>query len=181
MSFDASVFIHEKALVEECEIGPRTRVWAFACITKGAKIGADCNVCSFAFLERGVVVGNKVTIKNGVQIFERVTVEDEVFLGPNMVFTNDMNPRVGFKKKIEEYFPTLLKKGASIGANATIVCGATIGEHAFIGAGTLVLHNVPAHAMVVGNPARQIGWMCTCGTKLAGSFECKCGRKYRLV
>jgi acetyltransferase-like isoleucine patch superfamily enzyme len=120
-------------------------------------------------------------VKNGVQIFERVTIENEVFLGPNMVFTNDMNPRIGFKKKLEEFLPTLVKKGASIGANATIVCGVTIGEHAFIGAGTVVIRDVPAYAMVVGNPAKRIGWMCSCGKKLAASMACACGRKYRML
>lgn len=181
MAIDPKAFIHEKAYVEESDIGPGTRVWAFACITKGAKLGADCNVCSYAFLERGTVVGNKVTIKNGVQIFECVTIEDEVFLGPNMVFTNDMNPRVGFKKKLEEYYPTLVKKGASIGANATIVCGTTIGEHAFVGAGSVVTKNVAPYAMVAGNPAKHIGWMCTCGKKLKEPYACECGRKYRMV
>lgn len=180
MALDPSVFIHKMAYTESEDIGPRTRVWPFAYIMNGAKVGADCNVCPHSFIERGVVVGNKVTVKNGVQIYERVTIEDEVFLGPNMVFTNDMNPRIGFKKKPEEFFPTLVKKGASIGANATIVCGITIGEHAFIGAGAVVIRDVPAYGMIVGNPGRRIGWMCNCGTKLTASLECKCGRKFQM-
>jgi acetyltransferase-like isoleucine patch superfamily enzyme len=107
-----------------------------------------------------------------------VTVEDEVFLGPNMVFTNDMNPRSAFKKSPDKFLPTRVGKGASIGANATIVCGVNIGTQAFIGAGTVVIRDVPAHALVAGNPARQIGWMCTCGEKLPTSLSCQCGRRY---
>jgi acetyltransferase-like isoleucine patch superfamily enzyme len=176
---DASVFVHERALVESDAIGPRTRVWAFAHVMKGAVIGADCNVCDHAFIESGARLGDRVTVKNCVLIWDKVTVEDDVFLGPNMVFTNDMNPRVAFKKAPDKFLPTLVRRGASIGANATIVCGVTIGENAFVGAGTVVIRDVPAHAMVAGNPGRRIGWMCACGEKLPPTLACTCGRRYR--
>jgi len=182
MPSDDGVFVHTHALCESDDIGPRTRVWAFAHVMKGARIGADCNVCDHAFVETGAVVGDRVTIKNGVQIYAGVTVEDEVFLGPNMIFTNDMTPRAGFRKPPEEYLrPTLVRRGASIGANATIVCGTTLGESCFVGAGAVVVRDVAAHALVVGNPARRIGWVCACGERLDPGLECACGRAYRLV
>jgi len=179
MARDPSVFVHDKALCESDAIGAGTRVWAFAHVMKGAVIGKGCNVGDHAFVESGARVGDHVTIKNCVLIWDKVTVEDEVFLGPNMVFTNDMNPRAAVKKSPDTFLPTLVKKGASIGANATIVCGVTIGENAFIGAGTVVIRDVPAHAMVAGNPGRRIGWMCSCGEKLPQSLDCTCGRSYR--
>jgi UDP-2-acetamido-3-amino-2,3-dideoxy-glucuronate N-acetyltransferase len=179
MARDPSVFVHERALCESDAVGARTRVWAFAHILKGAVVGSDCNICDHAFIEGGARLGDHVTVKNCVLIWDKVTVEDHVFLGPNMVFTNDMNPRVAFKKSPDAFLPTLVRTGASIGANSTIVCGVTIGENAFIGAGTVVIRDVPAHALVVGNPGRQIGWMCACGEKLSASLTCICGRHYR--
>jgi UDP-2-acetamido-3-amino-2,3-dideoxy-glucuronate N-acetyltransferase len=146
---------------------------------KGAVIGADCNVGDHAFIESGARLGNRVTVKNCVLVWDKVTVEDEVFLGPNMVFTNDMNPRAAFKKSADAFLPTVVRRGASIGANATIVCGVTIGEAGFVGAGTVVIHDVPAHAVVVGNPGHQIGWMCACGERLGETLVCTCGRRYR--
>ena len=181
MARDPSVFVHERALCESDDIGPRTRVWAFAQVMKGARVGADCNICGHAFIETGAVLGDRVTVKNAVLLWDRVTVEDDVFLGPNVVFTNDMNPRAAFKKPPEHFLSTRVRKGASIGANATIVCGTTIGEQAFVGAGSVVIRDVPAHALVVGNPARRIGWMCACGEKLDQKLVCACGRRYRLV
>jgi UDP-2-acetamido-3-amino-2,3-dideoxy-glucuronate N-acetyltransferase len=181
MARDLSVFVHERALCESDDIGPRTRIWAFAQVMKGARVGADCNICGHAFLETGAVLGNHVTVKNSVLLWDKVTVEDDVFLGPNVVFTNDMNPRAAFKKPPERFLPTRVKTGASIGANATIVCGTTIGKQAFVGAGSVVIRDVPAHALVVGNPARRIGWMCTCGEKLDQKLACTCGRRYRLL
>lgn len=183
MARDASVFVHERALCETDDVGPGTRIWAFAHVMKNAKVGAGCNVCDHAFIEGGAVVGDRVTIKNCVLIWDKVTIEDEVFLGPNMVFTNDMNPRVAFKKSADGFLPTVVKKNASIGANATIVCGVTIGQNAFVGAGSVVIRDVPAYAVVAGNPARRIGWMCACGAKLprpvAGETTCTaCGRGY---
>jgi acetyltransferase-like isoleucine patch superfamily enzyme len=181
MPLDPSVFVHEKALCEAEDIGPGTRIWAFAHVMKGATVGARCNICDHAFIESGAKLGNRVTVKNNVLLWDKVTVEDEVFLGPNAVFTNDLLPRVAFKKTPDQFLPTLVRRGASIGANATIVCGVTIGEQAFVGAGSVVLHDVPAHALVVGNPARQIGWMCACGARLAQELSCGCGRRYRLA
>ena len=182
MARDPSVFVHDRALCESDDVGPRTRVWAFAHVLKGARIGADCNVGDHAFIEGGAVIGDRVTVKNCVLVWDGVTVEDEVFLGPNMVFTNDMNPRAAFKKPVAEWLVrTLVRRGASIGANATIVCGVTIGAAALVGAGSVVVRDVPAHALVVGNPARRIGWVCACGERLADDLVCACGRRYRLV
>ena len=175
-------FVHEKALCESTDIGAGTRVWAFAHVMKGAKIGEDCNVADHAFIESGAVLGDRVTVKNAVLVWDKVTIEDEVFLGPNMVFTNDLNPRVAFKKAPSAFLPTRVKRGSSIGANATIVCGVTLGEHCFVGAGSVIIRDVPAHAMVVGNPARRIGWVCACGEKLPrAALACACGRRYTLT
>jgi acetyltransferase-like isoleucine patch superfamily enzyme len=171
-------FIHEKALCEG-EVGAGTRVWAFAHVMEGARVGEDCNLCDHCFVENGAVVGNRVTVKNGVLLWDKVTIGDEVFLGPNVVFTNDLNPRAAFKKKPADFLPTTVGQGATLGANATIVCGVTLGEQCFVGAGSVVVDDVPAHALVVGNPARRIGWVCTCGLKLKKSLACGCGRKFR--
>lgn len=176
---DGSVFVHPNGLCESDAVGEGTRVWAFAHVMPGAVIGRNCNVCDGAFVETGAVVGDRVTIKNNVLVWDRVTVEDDVFLGPNAVFTNDMNPRSAFKKSPEQFLPTLVRRGSSIGANATIVCGTTIGEGAFVGAGSVVASNVPAYALVVGNPARRIGWICACGERLRDdALRCTCGRTY---
>jgi len=177
-----AIFVHEKGLCESTDVGDGTRIWAFAHVMKGAVVGRDCNVCDHAFIETGAVVGNRVTVKNAVLIWDKVTVEDDVFLGPNMIFTNDRNPRVGFKKTRDQFQPTLVKKGASVGANVTVVCGVRLGEHCFIGAGAVVTRDVPAHAVMVGNPARRIAWMCECGEKLPQSLECKaCKLVYKLA
>jgi acetyltransferase-like isoleucine patch superfamily enzyme len=159
-------YVHAQALVESAEIGPNTRIWAFAHILKGARIGADCNIGDHAFVEGEVVLGNNVSVKNGVAIWSGVTIEDNVFLGPNCVFTNDRNPRSYIKKPVEQLDPTLVRANATIGANATILCGVTIGTYAFIGAGAVVIRSVPDYALIVGNPGRQIGWMCRCAEKL---------------
>jgi len=173
------VFIHPNALVESASIGENTRIWAFAHVMKGARIGRNCSICDHAFVETGAVIGDRVNIKNAVLIWDGVRIEDDVFVGPNAVFTNVERPRVGFKKKREEFGETLVRRGATIGANATIVCGVTVGEYAFVGAGAVVTSDVPAHAMVVGNPARQLGWTCVCGARLPDSLECaECGRAY---
>lgn len=181
MPRDSSVFVHERALCESENVGARTRIWAFAHVMKGAVVGSDCNVGDHAFIESGAKLGNKVTVKNAVLVWDKVTVEDEVFLGPNMVFTNDMLPRAAFKNPPEKFLPTLIKRGASIGANATIVCGVTLGEQCFVGAGSVVTKDVPAHALVAGNPAKRRGWVCTCGEKLPASLKCHCGRAYALL
>ena len=175
------VFVHPLGLCESDEVGPGTRIWAFAHVLKGARIGAGCNVCDHAFIEGGAVVGDRVTVKNAVLIWDGVTVEDEVFLGPNMVFTNDLAPRIGLKKSRDQLLPTLVRHGATIGANATIVCGITIGPYAFVGAGAVVVRDVPAHALVAGNPASRIGWVCACGRRLESGLACACGRRYLLM
>src|SRR6185295_1484089 len=133
---------------------------------------ADCNVGGGAFIEAGAIVGDRVTVKNNVLVWDKVTVESDVFLGPNVVFTNDLNPRAAFKKTRDGFLPTHVGRGASLGANATVLCGVTIGENAFVGAGAVVIRDVPAHALVVGNPARRTGWMCACGEKLPDSLSC---------
>ena len=160
-------FVHPHALVESREIGANTRIWAFAHVMDGARIGRDCNIGDHTFVESGVVLGNNVTVKNGVSIWTNVTVEDNVFLGPNCVFTNDPNPRAYVKKRPEDLGATLLKENATVGANATVLCGITIGRYAFIGAGAVVLRSVPDFALIVGNPGRQSGWMCVCAGKLS--------------
>jgi acetyltransferase-like isoleucine patch superfamily enzyme len=172
--------VHPRALCETTAVGPRTRIWAFTHILDGASIGSDCNICDHAFIEGQVRVGDRVTVKNGVQLFDGVVVEDDVFLGPNCIFTNDLTPRAAVKKSGDSLLSTLVQRGATIGANATIVCGVTIGAHAFVGAGAVVTRSVPSHALVVGNPARQLGWACRCGARLDPPFKCSsCGAAYR--
>jgi UDP-2-acetamido-3-amino-2,3-dideoxy-glucuronate N-acetyltransferase len=149
-------FQHEKSIVESRNIGQRTRIWAMAHILPGAVIGADCNICDYTFLENDVAVGDRVTIKCGVQLWDGTTVEDDVFIGPNVTFTNDPFPRS--KKYPEKFSRTLVQRGASIGANATILPGITIGERSMIGAGAVITRNVPPLAIVVGNPGRIVGY-----------------------
>ena len=146
-------FSHSHSLVESKQVGNNTRIWAFSHILPGAQIGSDCNICDHVFIENAVLIGDRVTIKCGVQIWDGIHLEDDVMVGPNATFTNDLYPR---SKKPFELLRTLVKKGASIGANATILCGITIGEGAMVGAGSVVLKDVPPHAVVVGNPARII-------------------------
>lgn len=178
-------FIHPQALCESDDVGEGTRVWAFAHVLKGARVGRDCNVGDHAYLEAGAVVGDRVTVKNGVLLWDKVTVEDDVFLGPHVVFTNDVNPRAAYKKDAKDFLPTRVGRGATVGANATIVCGVTLGPGCFVGAGCVVVEDVPAHALVVGNPARQVGWVCACGQRLGGEVgegvRCGgCGKAFRL-
>ena len=165
-------FVHPKGWVESCNIGAGTRVWAFAHVMEGATVGNNCNIGECVFVEGGARIGNHVTLKNGVQVWDGVVCEDNVFVGPNATFTNDLRPRVNHPVPSELFATTHVKKGASIGANATIVAGTTIGENALVGAGCVVIRNVPAHALVVGNPARQIGWVCECGGSLGDSLQC---------
>lgn len=160
-------FAHPRSLVESKDIGARTRIWAFAHVMHGARIGANCNIGDHAFIESGARLGNNVTVKNGVSVWTGVTAENDVFIGPNCVFTNDPNPRAFIKKAVEEFETTRIRSGATLGANATLLCGITVGKCAFIGAGAVVLHSVPDYALIVGNPGRQVGWTCECAHRLA--------------
>ena len=181
MARDPSVFVHAKGLCESDAVGPRTRIWAFAHVMQGAVVGADCNIGDHAFIESGARLGNRVTVKNGVLVWDGVTVEDEVFLGPNMLFTNVRNLRWALRPKPEHFLKTLVRRGAAIGAGATIVCGVTVGEMALVGAGAVVAEDVPAYALVAGNPARRVAWVCACGERLPESLACGCGERYGLV
>ena len=159
-------FAHETAIIDEgCEIGNGTRIWHFSHIMPNCKIGENCNLGQNVVISPDVVLGNNVKVQNNVSIYTGVVCEDDVFLGPSMVFTNVINPRSAVNRR-NQYVRTLVKKGVSIGANATIVCGHPIGEYAFIGAGAVVTKEVPAYALLVGNPARQIGWMSSFGHRL---------------
>ena len=183
MSLDPTVFVHPLAACESDDVGARTRVWAFAHVMAGAVVGADCNVCDHTFVEEGARLGNGVTLKNGVSVWTDVTLEDDVFVGPNAVFTNELRPRAWRQREDVVIVPTVVRNGATLGANATVVCGTTIGRHAFVAAGAVVTRDVPDHAIVAGNPARVAGWMCVCSETLAeardGGFVCTCGRRYR--
>ncbi len=180
-------FIHESSYVDEgAQIGAGTKVWHFCHVMPGAVIGERCNLGQNVVVMPGTRLGNNVKVQNNVSIYEGVELEDDVFCGPSMVFTNVMNPRSHVSRK-SEYQRTLVRRGASIGANATVVCGTTLGEYAFVGAGAVVTRDVPAYALVVGVPATQIGWMCSCGERLPepevpyGETSCAaCGRSYRM-
>jgi UDP-2-acetamido-3-amino-2,3-dideoxy-glucuronate N-acetyltransferase len=160
-------FVHESSYVDEpCEIGEGTKIWHFCHVMKGSKIGRDCNIGQNVVISPAVVLGNNVKIQNNVSVYTGVELEDDVFCGPSMVFTNVVNPRSHVSRK-DEYRRTLVRRGASIGANATIVCGHTIGRYAFIGAGAVVTKDVPDFALALGNPARVAGWVCMCGVRLS--------------
>jgi UDP-2-acetamido-3-amino-2,3-dideoxy-glucuronate N-acetyltransferase len=182
----ADIFAHESCYIDEgCEIGDDTKVWHFTHVMSGARIGQRCNIGQNVVISPGVVVGDNVKIQNNVSVYTGVILEDDVFCGPSMVFTNVINPRSHVSRR-DEYQPTLVKRGASLGANSTIVCGHTIGSYAFVGAGTVVTRDVPDYALVVGNPGRITGWVCECGVKLSGGgavphdATCHvCGAKYR--
>ncbi|HLU86294.1 MAG TPA: acyltransferase [Taishania sp.] len=161
-----SYFAHESAIIDEgCSIGEGTKIWHFSHIMPDCTIGERCNIGQNVVVSPGVILGNNVKIQNNVSIYTGVICEDDVFLGPSMVFTNVINPRSAINRR-DQYAKTTVKKGASIGANATIVCGHDIGRYAFIGAGAVVTKNIPDYALVVGNPARQIGWMSEFGHRL---------------
>lgn len=186
MTSSSGVFVHDKGMCESDTVGDGTRIWAHAHVMKGARVGRGCNIGEGSFVERGAALGDFCTVKNGVSVWDKVTCEDYVFLGPDACFTNDFLPRAAFKKDPEtEFRSTLLREGSSIGANATIVCGVTIGRHAMVGAGAVVTKNVPDFALVVGCPARRIGWVGRYGTRLAFDAQnratCpKTGDVYRL-
>ena len=163
---DRNYFSHETAIIDEgCKIGRDTKIWHFSHIMPNCEIGKGCNIGQNVVISPQVVLGNNVKVQNNVSIYTGVICEDDVFLGPSMVFTNVINPRSAINRK-NQYLRTLVKKGASIGANATIVCGNDIGEYAFIGAGAVVTKEVPAFALLVGNPAKQIGWISEFGHRL---------------
>ena len=178
-------FAHETAVIDEgCQIGEGTKIWHFSHIMPNCSIGLSCNIGQNVVISPEVILGNNVKVQNNVSIYTGVICEDDVFLGPSMVFTNVMNPRSAVIRR-DSYLKTIVKKGASIGANATIVCGHDIGRYAFIGAGAVVTKHVPDYALVVGNPARQIGWMSEYGHRLNfdenGVAECpESGDKYTL-
>jgi UDP-2-acetamido-3-amino-2,3-dideoxy-glucuronate N-acetyltransferase len=176
-------FAHESSYIDDgAVIGRGTKIWHFCHVLPGAVIGERCNLGQNVVVMGGTRLGNNVKVQNNVSIYEGVTLEDDVFCGPSCVFTNVMNPRSHVSRK-SEYQATLVRRGASIGANATVVCGSTLGEYCFIGAGAVVRGDVPAYALMVGVPARRIGWMCRCGVRLepgGGAVTCaSCGTRYR--
>lgn len=180
-----SYFAHETAVIDEgCQIGDGTKVWHFSHIMSGAVVGNNCNIGQNVVISPQVVLGNNVKVQNNVSVYTGVTCEDDVFLGPSVVFTNVINPRSAINRK-NQYLPTKVHKGASIGANATVVCGIEIGEYAMVGAGAVITKDVPPYALVMGNPARQAGWVSECGHKLhfdkQGEAKCpESGDKYLL-
>ena len=179
-------FVHESSYVDEpCSIGRGTKIWHFSHIMKNARIGDNCNIGQNVVISPDVVIGNNVKIQNNVSVYTGCVLEDDVFCGPSMVFTNVVNPRSHVVRK-SEYKTTLVRKGASLGANCTVVCGTTIGRYAFVGAGSVVTRDIPDYALVYGNPARPRGWMCACGIELGfpgenshGRAACRaCGAEY---
>ncbi|MGQ0732739.1 MAG: acyltransferase [Acidobacteriota bacterium] len=182
----SNVFVHPSSFIDEgCEIGEGTKIWHFSHVMPRARIGRRCNIGQNVVISPDVVVGDNVKIQNNVSVYTGVVLEDDVFCGPSMVFTNVVNPRSHVSRK-DEYRPTLVRRGASLGANCTVVCGHTVGRYAFVGAGAVVTRDVPDYALVLGNPARVAGWMCECGVKLAtgrtppAASTCKaCGSRYR--
>ena len=180
-------FVHESSYVDQpCAIGKGTRIWHFSHVMRDSSIGNDCNIGQNVVISPQCQIGNNVKIQNNVSVYTGVILEDDVFCGPSMVFTNVMNPRSHVERK-DEYKTTLVKRGAAIGANATVICGVTLGQYCFIGAGAVVTRDVPDYAMIYGNPARLRGWMCNCGVALpldaAGHGEetaacATCGKNY---
>lgn len=180
-----SIFVHESSYIDKnVQIGRGTKVWHFCHLMSGSRIGSHCNIGQNVFIAPGVVLGNNVKVQNNVSIYSGVICEDDVFLGPSMVFTNVINPRAFIERK-DEFKQTLLKKGATVGANATIICGNTIGQYAMIGAGAVVSKDVPDYALVYGSPAQIRGWVCQCGSKLEfkkDEARCsECGLSYHII
>jgi UDP-2-acetamido-3-amino-2,3-dideoxy-glucuronate N-acetyltransferase len=178
-------FVHSTAIVDEgCDIGAGVKIWHFSHLMPGCKIGENCNIGQNVFIASNVALGKNVKVQNNVSLYEGVICEDDVFLGPSVVFTNVLNPRSAVVRK-GQYLKTILKKGSTIGANATIICGIEIGRHAFVGAGAVVLKSVDDYALVVGNPSKQIGWMSEAGYRLRfdekGIASDETGRKYSLT
>lgn len=180
----AAFFCHAQALVEpEVAIGAGTRIWAFVHVLSGAQMGKDCNICDHVFIEHDVVIGDRVTVKCGVSLWDGMRIEDDVFIGPNACFTNDSRPRS--KQYHQKLLPTVLKQGCTMGANSTTLPGLTIGEWAMVGAGAVVTRSVPDYGLVRGNPARLVGWVCRCGRGLpaasARRMACTCGLEYEHI
>lgn len=181
----AKYFTHETAVIDEgSEIGENTKIWHFTHVMPKSTIGKNCNIGQNVFIDNNVNIGNGVKIQNNVSVYNSVIVEDDCFLGPSMVFTNVINPRAHIERK-HEYKTTLLKKGATIGANATIVCGVTLGKFCLVGAGAVVIRDVPDFALIVGNPSKQIGWVSEAGIKLDfknndNAFCPETGQEYKL-
>lgn len=172
-------YVHESSYVDEdVRIGEGTKIWHFCHVQHGARIGNNCSLGQNVNISNHVTLGDGVKIQNNVSVYEGVELEDYVFCGPSCVFTNDLTPRAKYPKGSAGYKKTLVREGASIGANATIVCGHTIGRWALIGAGAVVTDNVPDHAIMLGVPARRKGWACTCGAKLDERLRCDCGRAF---
>lgn len=179
---DKGVKVHESAYVDQpCKIGKGSKIWHFSHVMAGSEIGENCNIGQNVVVSPDVKLGNNVKVQNNVSLYTGVVCEDDTFLGPSMVFTNVVNPRSHVSRR-DEYRKTTVKKGASIGANCTIVCGHDIGEYAFIGAGSVITKHIPPYALVIGNPGRIAGWICNCGVKLSFSgskAKCSaCGRHY---
>ncbi len=173
-------FAHETVVIDQdCYIGNGTKIWHFSHVLSDTKIGENCNIGQNVVIGPCVTIGNGCKIQNNVSVYKGVHLEDDVFCGPSMVFTNVYNPRAAIRK-MEEIRPTLVKKGATIGANATVICGITIGRYAFIGAGAVVTKDAPDYALMVGNPANSIGWVCECGEKLDNALKCPvCSKQYK--
>ncbi|MCA9408941.1 MAG: N-acetyltransferase [Candidatus Omnitrophica bacterium] len=174
-----SFFKHERAVVDpEASIGEGTRIWVNAQVQAGASVGKNCNICNGSFIEKGSVVGNNVTIKHNVSIFDGVEIGDDCFIGSNIAFINDRHPR---SHREDQWIleKTFIRKGASLGSNAVIMCGITVGEYAVIGAGSVVLKDVKPYAIMCGNPAVFKGFACLCGRKLDAQLQCSCGKKYQ--
>ena len=173
-------YVHPTSIVDEdVQIGAGTKIWHFCHIQSGARIGKNCSFGQNVNVSNRVVIGNGVKVQNNVSIYEGVELGDYVFCGPSCVFTNDLTPRAKYPKGSAGYKKTVVEEGASIGANATVVCGHTVGKWAMIGAGAVVASDVPAYALMLGVPARQAGWVCECGKILRDGLACSCGRKYR--
>ena len=178
-------FVHATAVVDEgASVGPRSSVWHFSHVMAGASIGSDCSLGQNVFIGRGVQIGDGCKIQNNVSVYEGVELEDHVFCGPSLVFTNVRAPRAAYPTVPDAYERTLVRRGATLGANATIVCGVIVGSWAFVAAGAVVTDDVPDHGLMAGVPARRIGWSCECGRTLHvedGEGRCSCGRAYRTI
>lgn len=177
---ESGVVVHSRGLCESNDVGPGTQICAFAHVLAGAVVGRDCTILGGAFVESGAVLGDRVTVTNGTLVFAGVTCEDDVFIGPNVLFTNDLRPRTAIRKSAEELFSTTVRRGATLSAGVVVVCGIEIGEYAFADAGSVITESVAAHAFVAGVPARRTGWVCRCGARLTQDLHCpSCVDRYR--